>query len=163
MGEMQIITPKQMELQVQRLLAEVRSLRNENALLREGNQKLKPKAGLFGQCAQTPAMKLQAENAVLIAKIGTLEEEYNQLKHPQLNRKGGPINQIQINGNKYTIKCIKNVTHKVTNQDNNVGVLLELELYDESSQRYLCWKDIKGSYVGEKIGEYIQYLVNIRG
>ena len=70
----------------------------------------------------------------------------------------GTMDQVTINGNKYTIRCSFAIEEKVKGRE-FPGIKIELIIKDENEMK-LTWKDFKNTYLAEKICDYIRNTIN---
>lgn len=66
---------------------------------------------------------------------------------------------LNIGNKQYRVWCTNHLSSKWTNND-CMKVSLRVVIYNITEQKYMSWKDIKGSYLEEKVGDYIENSFN---
>ncbi|MGL4571730.1 MAG: hypothetical protein ACRCVJ_11775 [Clostridium sp.] len=65
-----------------------------------------------------------------------------------------------INNKEYKVLAISNCDEKVIRCDDILGVKIGLTVKDIETGTYLDWQELKGSYLAQKIGDYIENCFN---
>lgn len=66
---------------------------------------------------------------------------------------------LTINDIKYRVWCTGHMNTKWSNED-CMKVSLRVVIYNITEERYMSWKEIKGSYLEEKVSDYIENSFN---
>lgn len=67
---------------------------------------------------------------------------------------------ITINDKQYHIKCITCHQEKIPREDFVLGLRVGIEVRRLSDNKILEWSDIRGSYLAEKITDFINNSIN---
>ena len=68
---------------------------------------------------------------------------------------------IEVNGKKYKIHASCASSQKTKYQDLGLSVTLRIKIINLTDDKIMPWKEIKDSYLQEKVEEYIKKCVNL--
>lgn len=69
-------------------------------------------------------------------------------------------NIVTINDKKYHIKAVSSYQRKIPNENYLFGLQVGIEIKRLSDNKTLQWNEIKGTYLAEKIEDYIYNTIN---
>jgi len=67
---------------------------------------------------------------------------------------------IKINDKQYHIQCVTCYQGKVPHKEFELGLKVGIEVRRMSDNKVLEWSDIKGSYLAEKITDFVENSIN---
>lgn len=66
---------------------------------------------------------------------------------------------LEINGNVYYFRCVWSFDKKAPN-DSKPSMQLVFNIWNETKQEWIDWNEFKGSYLAEKLTDYIKNTLN---
>ena len=66
---------------------------------------------------------------------------------------------LTISGNKLYFRCVWSFDKKAPNED-KPSIQLVFNIWNDTKKEWLNWEEFKGSYVAEKLTDYIQNTIN---
>lgn len=67
---------------------------------------------------------------------------------------------IEVNGKKYTISAIYVASQKARNESLGLDVRLRIIVVNLADDKAMEWKEIKNTYLQEKVEDYIKNCIN---
>jgi len=68
--------------------------------------------------------------------------------------------EIKINGTRYFIQCVFSYEEKMVKKDGLMGIKLGILVTNLETNKNIDWKDIRGTYLAEKISDYAENSFN---
>lgn len=69
--------------------------------------------------------------------------------------------RIKVNGKEYEIHARSVISQKTKYQDLGLNVTLRIVITNLTDNKIMAWKEIKDSYLLEKVEEYIKDCINL--
>lgn len=66
---------------------------------------------------------------------------------------------LEINGNKYYFRCVWSFDKKAPNE-NKPSMQLIFNVFNDTKKEWVLWEDFKGSYLAEKLTDYVKNTLN---
>lgn len=66
---------------------------------------------------------------------------------------------LTINSNTYYFRCVWSFDKKASN-DNKPSMQLVFNIFNDTEKKWVEWENFKGSYVAEKMTDYIRNTIN---
>jgi hypothetical protein len=69
------------------------------------------------------------------------------------------LDSVTINSKKYYFRCVWSFDKKAQN-DNNPSMQLIFNIWNDTDKVWIDWNTFKGSYLAEKLTDYIKNTIN---